>query len=85
MKRIISLVLLVCLVREFILAKRSSKWIYTVLALPLVAFGTDAAMTYELDGKWNLVADGTMAGIAVLAEESVSVTVDACSAKVYVN
>ena len=46
---------------------------------------TDAAMTYELDGNWNLVADATHAGTAVLAEESGSVTVDACSAKVYVN
>jgi len=46
---------------------------------------TDAAMTYELDGNWNLVADATHAGTSVLAEESGSVTVDACSAKVYVN
>jgi pullulanase len=46
---------------------------------------SETALTYALDGNWNLVADGTMAGIAVLAEESGSVTVDACSAKVYVN
>ncbi len=46
---------------------------------------TDAAITYELDGNWNLVADATHAGTSVLAEESGSVTVDACSAKVYVN
>ena len=46
---------------------------------------SETALTYALDGTWNLVADGTMAGTAVLAEESGSVTVDACSAKVYVN
>ena len=46
---------------------------------------SETALTYELDGNWNLVADATHAGTAVLAEESGSVTVDACSAKVYVN
>ena len=46
---------------------------------------TDAAITYELDAQWNLVADATHAGSEALAQESGSVTVDACSAKVYVN
>ena len=46
---------------------------------------SETALTYELDGNWNLVADATHAGTAVLAEESGSVTVDACSANVYVN
>ena len=45
----------------------------------------ETALSYQLEGSWNLVADGTMAGIAVLAEESGQITVDACSANVYVN
>ena len=46
---------------------------------------TNAAMSYELDGTWNLVADATRAGSEVLAEESGTISVDACSARVYVN
>ena len=42
-------------------------------------------LPYTLDGEWNLVADATRAGGAVLAEESGSVTLDGISVRVYVN
>ena len=43
------------------------------------------ALGYELEGSWNLVADGTRAGAKVLAQETGSITVDAYSVRVYVN
>ena len=46
---------------------------------------SSTALTYQLEGSWNLVANGTMAGTSVLATESGEITVDACSAHVYVN
>ena len=46
---------------------------------------SSTALTYQLEGSWNLVANGTMAGNSVLATESGEITVDACSAHVYVN
>ena len=46
---------------------------------------TDYADTYTLSGSWNLVADGTQAGSAVISTDSGTVTVDACSIRVYVN
>ncbi len=39
----------------------------------------------EIKGEWNLVADGTRAGAAVIARESGSVTVEGISIRVYVN
>ena len=45
----------------------------------------NTALPFGLDGEWNLVADGTSAGSTVLARESGNVTVDAISARIYVN
>lgn len=51
----------------------------------LVILNPDAAeLSFELDGSWKLVSDGTRAGAKVLAEESGTVTVDARSARIYV-
>ena len=46
---------------------------------------TAAADTYTLDGQWNLVANATQAGSAVLDTLTGEVTVDACSVLVFVN
>jgi pullulanase len=43
------------------------------------------ALPCDLGGEWFLVADGETAGSAILAEESGTVTVDAISARIYVN
>ena len=44
-----------------------------------------AAISYTLDGEWNLVADSTRAGRTVLARENETVTVDAVGIRIYVN
>ncbi len=46
---------------------------------------TTGSDSYTLKGEWKLVADGTRAGSATLATESGTVTVGACSVRVYVN
>lgn len=46
---------------------------------------TTSPDTYTLSGQWTLVADDSRAGAEALAQESGSVTVDACSVRVYVN
>lgn len=43
-----------------------------------------ANIPYTLDGEWDLVADGELAGAEVIAHESGNVTVDARSVRVYV-
>jgi pullulanase len=43
------------------------------------------ALPYTLEGEWNLVADADRAGVAVLARESGSITVEAVSLRIYVN
>ena len=43
-----------------------------------------ANIPYALEGEWNLVADGELAGAEVIANESGNVTVDARSVRVYV-
>jgi len=45
----------------------------------------DTGLPYTLNGDWNLVADGSQAGAAVLARESGAVTVAGISVRVYVN
>lgn len=45
----------------------------------------NTGLPYTLSGDWNLVADVSNAGAAVLARESGTVTVDAISIRVYVN
>ena len=45
----------------------------------------NTGLPYTLEGQWNLVADGSRAGAAVLAQETGSVTVEAISARIYVN
>ena len=45
----------------------------------------DTGLPYPLEGEWNLVATGERAGAAVLAREQGCVTVEAISARVYVN
>jgi hypothetical protein len=42
-------------------------------------------LTYELDGEWNLVANGESAGAEVISRDSGSVTVGGISIRVYVN
>ena len=44
---------------------------------------TSQAFPYTLEGQWNLIADGTRAGSAVLATEDGSITVDGISIRVY--
>jgi pullulanase len=44
-----------------------------------------ANLPYTLEGEWNLVADASAAGSAVLARESGSVTVESLSVRVYLN
>lgn len=45
----------------------------------------NTGLPYTLTGSWNLVADATNAGSAVLAQETGTVTVDAISVRIYVN
>ena len=45
----------------------------------------NTALPCAIEGEWNLVADGTRAGDAVLDRESGTVTVDAIGVRVYVN
>ncbi len=45
----------------------------------------NTTLPYTLSGQWNLVADATQAGSAVLSTESGSVTVDGISLRIYVN
>ncbi len=43
------------------------------------------AVSYALEGSWNLVADGTRAGAAVLSQMTGEVTVNGCSVMIFVN
>ncbi len=43
------------------------------------------ALPYQLDGEWNLVANGESAGAEVISRDSGSVTVNGISVRVYVN
>ena len=43
------------------------------------------ALPYQLDGEWNLVANGESAGAEVISRDSGSVTVSGISVRVYVN
>ncbi len=43
------------------------------------------ALSYTLDGEWNLVADSDRAGRSALARESGSVTLNGISLRIYVN
>jgi pullulanase len=43
------------------------------------------ALPVQLDGEWNLVANGTSAGADVISRDSGSVTVDGISVRIYVN
>ncbi len=45
---------------------------------------TDAAVSYTLEGEWNLVANGTQAGAETISTESGEVSVDAMSILVFV-
>ena len=45
----------------------------------------NTALPYTLEGEWNLVADGTRAGGAVLEKQSGSVTLEGISIRVYVS
>ena len=42
-------------------------------------------LPYNLEGEWNLIADGTGAGAHAIARENGSVSVDALSVRIYVN
>jgi len=42
-------------------------------------------LPYELEGEWNLVADGTRAGSKALSLDSGSVTISKVSVRIYVN
>ena len=43
------------------------------------------ALTYNLNGEWNLIADGTLASTTTIRTDSGSITVDPISIRVYVN
>ena len=45
----------------------------------------NTALPFTLEGQWNLVADASVAGSQVLAQESGSVTVDGIGVGVYLN
>ena len=45
----------------------------------------NTGLPYTLEGEWNLVADGTRAGSAVLEKQSGSVTVEGITIRVYVS
>jgi len=45
----------------------------------------NTGLPVALEGEWNLVADGSTAGTAVLSRDSGSVTVEGISVRVYVN
>ncbi len=45
----------------------------------------NTGLPYTLNGEWNLVANASSAGAAVLARESGTVTVDAIGIRIYVN
>ena len=45
----------------------------------------NTGLPYTLEGSWNLVADSDIAGSAVIATESGSVTVDGIGVRIYVN
>ena len=42
-------------------------------------------LPYNLEGEWNLIADGTGAGAQAIARENGSVSVDSLSVRIYVN
>ena len=46
-----NLILLICLVKEFISTSKGAKWVYLGMMLPLIAFGIDATMTFL--GYWQ--------------------------------
>ena len=46
-----NLILLICLVKEFICAGKGTKWVYLGMMLPLIAFALDATMTFL--GYWQ--------------------------------
>jgi pullulanase len=43
------------------------------------------ALPVQIDGEWNLVANGERAGAEVISRDSGSVTVDGISVRIYVN
>jgi pullulanase len=45
----------------------------------------NTTLPFTLNGQWNLVANGTSAGSAVLAQESGSIAVEPISVRIYVN
>ena len=45
----------------------------------------NTGLPYTLEGQWNLVADGSQAGKAVLTTETGTVTVDGIGVRIYVN
>jgi hypothetical protein len=45
----------------------------------------NTGLPYALEGEWNMVADGTRAGGAVLEKQSGSVTLEGISIRVYVS
>ena len=53
-------------------------------ALVLINPGS-TEISYEAEGEWNLIADGTRSGSAILGSESGSLGVGAISVKIYVN
>ena len=46
---------------------------------------THQAVSYDLTGDWNLIANQTKAGSEVIETQTGTVTVDAISVSVYVN
>jgi hypothetical protein len=62
-----NMVLIVCLVKEFVSSKEKDRWLYLGTLLPLIAFELDAAMTMFGYWKGGLVSKCVFMGLFVVA------------------
>ena len=62
-----NMVLIVCLVKEFVSTKEKDRWLYLGTLLPLIAFELDAAMTMFGYWKGGLVSKYVFMGLFVVA------------------
>ena len=62
-----NLILLICLVKEFIYADKNEKWIHIGMMLPLIAFGIDAAMTALGYWQGGVVSRYVFCGLFIVA------------------
>ena len=62
-----NMVLIICLVKEFVSTKEKDRWLYLGALLPLIAFELDAAMTMFGYWKGGLVSKYVFMGLFVVA------------------